>query len=59
MLFIVEVRMAQSRVELSRDSYNRRRTHNSRNSAGRRYIRVTATTNTLVLEEVGLELALE
>jgi len=33
--------------------YNRRRTHNSRNSAGRRYIRDTATTSTPVLEEVG------
>ena len=47
------------RVELSRDIYNRRRTHNSRNSAGRRYIRNRATTSTLVMEEVGLELALE
>ena len=47
-------------VELSSVGiYNRRRTHNSCNAAGLWYIRDTATTSTLVLEEVGLELALE
>jgi len=46
-------------VELSRDICNWCWTHKSRKSAGRRYIRDTATTSTLVLEEVGLELALE
>jgi len=54
-----EKRGKDSELELSRDIYNRRQTHNSCNSAGRRYMQDTATTSTLVLEELGLEVALE
>ena len=43
---------------LSPDINSWHKTHNSHNSAGRRYVRDTTATSTLVLEEIGLELAM-
>jgi len=40
------------RVELSWDICSPRQTHNSHNSAGRRYVQNTTATSTLVLEEL-------